>query len=68
MKINDEGRILWVNILILRSSLKGRRRRRRRRRKGRRSVFRFKVKDKDKEGYSLVLQHIFNINDINEKV
>jgi hypothetical protein len=32
MKMNNEGRILWVNILILRSSLKARRRRRRRRR------------------------------------
>jgi hypothetical protein len=30
MKINDEGRILWVNILILRSSLKARRKRKRR--------------------------------------
>ena len=33
MKINDEGRILWVNILILRPSLKARRRRSRRRRR-----------------------------------
>jgi hypothetical protein len=33
MKINDKGRIHWVNILILRSSPKARRKRRRRRRK-----------------------------------
>jgi hypothetical protein len=33
MKINDEVRIFWVNILILRSSMKARRRRRRRRRR-----------------------------------
>jgi hypothetical protein len=35
MKIKDEGRKIWVNILLLRSFLKARRRRRRRRRRGR---------------------------------
>ena len=38
MKINDEGRIFWVNILILRSSLKAKRRRRRRRRRRRKGA------------------------------